>query len=107
MCRHVLLARTYVDRICELALFVHCLQRQGKGPGVMGGCEQLCGCWELNMGLLQKQQVLLTLKQSSSPTTHLQIQVLQILLQLEVGVISLPRKQRGKNQNKTVTNTKV
>ena len=28
------------------------------GPGVTGGYELLCGCWELNPGLLQEQPVL-------------------------------------------------
>lgn len=30
------------------------------GTGVMGGCESPCGCWELNLGPLQDEQVLLT-----------------------------------------------
>ena len=32
------------------------------GNGVTDGCEMPCGCWELNLGPLQKQQVLLTSK---------------------------------------------
>lgn len=39
---------------------------EGVGPpgtGVMGGCEPLCGCWELNPSPLQEQQVFLMLNQ--------------------------------------------
>lgn len=31
---------------------------------VMDGCEPLYGCWELSLGLLKEQQVLLTTKPS-------------------------------------------
>jgi hypothetical protein len=31
---------------------------QISGTGVIHGCELLCGCWELNLGLLEEQSVL-------------------------------------------------
>ena len=30
------------------------------GTGVTDSCELLCGCWELNLGPLEEQRVLLT-----------------------------------------------
>jgi hypothetical protein len=41
-----------------------CMPEEGirnPGPGAISSCEQLCGCWELNLGPLQEQQVLLLL----------------------------------------------
>ena len=35
--------------------------------GVAGGCELQCQCWELNLGPLQEQQVLLTAEPSLQP----------------------------------------
>ena len=35
--------------------------------GVTDSCEPLCGCWELNLGPLVKQPVLLTTKLSLQP----------------------------------------
>lgn len=34
------------------------------GIGVRDGCEPLCGCWVLNLGPLQEQQVLVTIESS-------------------------------------------
>lgn len=37
------------------------------GAGVASGCEPLCGCWALNPGLSQKEQVLLSIKLCPQP----------------------------------------
>lgn len=34
------------------------------GAGVTGGCEVLRGCWELHLGTLEKQYVVLTAEPS-------------------------------------------
>lgn len=44
---------------------------QIPGAGVTGGCELQCGCWELNLGPLQKQGVLLTDELSFQPQCFL------------------------------------
>lgn len=36
-------------------------------PQAMGCCETSCGCWELNTGLLQEQQMLLAAEASHQP----------------------------------------
>ena len=56
--------------------FIHCSWRPEEGvgspeTGVTGGCEPLCGCWELNPGPLQEQQGLL----STEPLLQLPISV--------------------------------
>lgn len=38
------------------------------GAGVRGSCKWLCGCWELNLGPMQKQEI--PLSHLSSPTTY-------------------------------------
>jgi hypothetical protein len=38
-----------------------------SGTGITDGCELPCGSWELNPGPLEKQPVLLTLSDLSSP----------------------------------------
>lgn len=48
-------------------VYAWCLLRAKKGigsprTGVMNGCEAPRGCWELNLGPLQEQGVLLTTK---------------------------------------------
>ena len=40
---------------------------QIPGTGVIDGCETPCGCWELNLGPLQEQPVLLTAEPSLQP----------------------------------------
>ena len=35
-----------------------------SGTGIIVACELSCGCWELNLGPLQKWQVLLTVEPS-------------------------------------------
>jgi hypothetical protein len=47
----------------------HRAQKGIESPrtGLMGGCELSCGYWELNLGALQEQQVLLTDKLSLQP----------------------------------------
>lgn len=47
------------------AMCMQCLQRPEEGiivpgTGVTDGCEQPCESWELNLGLLEEQQVLLS-----------------------------------------------
>ena len=51
---------------------VLCLRRSEGGIGfrrigIIDGCEPPCGCWELNLGPLQKQHVLLTTDSSLQP----------------------------------------
>lgn len=51
-----------------------CLWRpEGVGsPGArVTDCEPLCGCWELKVGFLQEQHVLLTAESSLWPPTKL------------------------------------
>lgn len=47
----------------------HRAQKGIESPrtGLMGGCELSCGYWELNLGALQEQQVLLTDEPSLQP----------------------------------------
>lgn len=50
------------------AAYVCASQRQQRpkmvsdhvGPGILEDCEQLCGCWGLNLGHLEEQSVFLT-----------------------------------------------
>jgi hypothetical protein len=39
--------------------------KESLETGVSGVCELLCGCWELSLGLLQKQSILFTTKPDS------------------------------------------
>lgn len=41
-----------------------------SGTGLTDSCELECGCWELNSGPLQKQQVLLATEPSPSPLIY-------------------------------------
>lgn len=38
------------------------LRGQKKETGVIDSCKLLCGCWELNLDLLEEQPMLLTVK---------------------------------------------
>ena len=40
---------------------------RSPGAGVTGGCESPCECWELNLGSLQEQQVLLPAEPALKP----------------------------------------
>jgi hypothetical protein len=42
-------------------------RKRTSGPMQLDGCELPCGCWKLNQGLLQAQQVLLTAESSLQP----------------------------------------
>ena len=46
--------------------FLPCVPTSQKGaPGlIIDGCEPPCGCWELNLGPLEEQSVLLTCEPS-------------------------------------------
>jgi hypothetical protein len=48
-----------------------CVRVSPPGTEVTGSCELPCGCWELNLGPLDKQPMLLTTELfiSSSPKT--------------------------------------
>lgn len=64
-CFHV-----YLCTICA-----QCLWRQEEGTwpsgtGVTDHCEPPCRCWELNLGSLEKQQVLLPTEPSLQPLGH-------------------------------------
>lgn len=37
------------------------------GTGVNGGCEPLCGCWQLNSGPLEEPEAFLTVKLFLAP----------------------------------------
>ena len=39
--------------------------QKGASDPITDGCESPCGCWELNLGLLEEQSVLLTAEHSS------------------------------------------
>ena len=54
-------------------MYVQCLQRPEEGlispeTRVTDGCELLCGCWELNLGLLEEQSVLFITESPLSST---------------------------------------
>jgi hypothetical protein len=57
-------------KICISCAFVFCLHVclcegvRSPGTTVIDKCELPCGCWELNLGLLEEQQVLLTTEPS-------------------------------------------
>lgn len=58
--------------LCAPWIYVWCLQRPEKGvespgTGVIVGCEPPLGCWELNLGLLEEQPVLLIAEPSPAP----------------------------------------
>ena len=57
---------------------------RSSGTGVTDGCESLCGCWEPNTGLLEKQPTLLTYWAVISPTPQ------NSLLKLGLASESLP-----------------
>ena len=59
MCIHFFSMYVYVPHACW------CPQRSEEsigatGIGVIDNCDALCGCWDLNLDLLQKQPTLLT-----------------------------------------------
>jgi hypothetical protein len=41
--------------------------KRNYSPNFTDGCEQPCGCWELNSGPLEEQSVLLTTEPSLQP----------------------------------------
>jgi len=47
-------------------------QRRGFDPlePELRGCEKPCGCWKSNLGLLQKEHMLLTIELSLQPLGH-------------------------------------
>ena len=57
----------YFVCLCVCELFV-CLVPveaiRSLGTGVTDSCEQPCGCWELNLGPLEEQEMLLTTEPS-------------------------------------------
>lgn len=48
----VLLARMSVHHMHAMPM------EASREPGITGGCQLYCGCWELNLGLLEEQLVL-------------------------------------------------
>lgn len=64
MCRGVL-----PTCISVFHLYVYCPHRPENGircpgTGVTDGCEQLCGCWKSDLGLLEEHAILLTMESS-------------------------------------------
>lgn len=62
----VLLIYAFYVQTCFVCIYI-CTPEQSIGSHkttAVGGCEPLCGCWELNSGLLQEQPVFLTTEQS-------------------------------------------
>ena len=54
----------------HVCVYVHCVLEEiirSSGPGVTEDYELPCGCWELNSGPLQEQQVLLTTEPPFQP----------------------------------------
>ena len=57
----------YLFIICKLhCSYLQTLQKM-ESDLVMDGCEPPCGCWELNLGPLEEQSVLLTAEPSLQP----------------------------------------
>ena len=48
------------------ALCTPACQKRALDP-ITDGCEPLCGCWELNLGPLEEQSVLLTAELTLQP----------------------------------------
>ena len=60
----------FIFILCALVFCLHvCLGEGVKSPGTGGthSCELSCGCWELNLGPLEEQPVLLTIETSLQP----------------------------------------
>lgn len=58
--------------MAELYAYVYALHEAKKGirsfgTGIRCGYQSLCGCWELNLGLFQEQQLLLSPEPSLQP----------------------------------------
>ena len=49
---------------------------RSSGARVMDGCELVCGCWDLNLGLLEEQLLLLDDKLSLHPSSPALIVIL-------------------------------
>lgn len=49
-----------VSSVCMSVPDAHRYTIRSPGPGLTDSCELPCGCWKLNLGPLQEQQVLLT-----------------------------------------------
>ena len=69
MCTAVLSACVSLYEICWVPVEAR------RGPtspwtGVTGGCEPLCGCWELNPGPLEEQLVLFNCRAISPAPEH-------------------------------------
>lgn len=62
-----------VYRMCDLGTQKSIESVTLTGTGGINVCELLCGCWKMNAGPLQEQEVLLTAKSSSNlPTSILE-----------------------------------
>jgi hypothetical protein len=57
----------YLFIICKHTVAVFRHSRRGHQIVVMDGCEPPCGCWDLNLGPLEEQSVLLTTEPSHQP----------------------------------------
>lgn len=55
-----------VYRMCDLGTQKSIESVTFTGTGGINVCEQLCGCWKMNPGPLQEQEVLLPAKSSSN-----------------------------------------
>ena len=65
----VFFLKEFIFFIIHLTLF-YMLWFEGirsPGTGVTNSCELPCGCWDLNLGLLEEQPVLLTAEPSLQP----------------------------------------
>jgi hypothetical protein len=57
----------FIYTFCALVFCLHvclCKGVRSSGTGVTDRCELPCGCWELNLGPLEEQPVLLTAEPS-------------------------------------------
>jgi hypothetical protein len=80
----VLVLKTYATMPgCVLVFCLHVCLFEGvifPGTGVIDSCEQPCGCWDLNLGPLEEQPVLLTAKSSLQPPTIFNLMTFKRLL---------------------------
>jgi hypothetical protein len=68
------------------------------GNGVINSCQPSCGCWELNLGPLEEQPVLLTTESSLQPENGLKLRQKLIVKAMDTNQINL-YERRGRKDN--------
>jgi hypothetical protein len=62
---HILFLKIYLLLyVNTVAVFRQTREQRRVSDLIMDGCEPTCGCWDLNLGPLEKQSVLLTAEPS-------------------------------------------